>query len=82
MNGCFWHAHEGCKYNRLPKTRTEYWVPKITGNAERDKTNLKALNKLGWKTFVVWECELDKKKAEAALTNLVQKLTKRLNEIY
>lgn len=66
----------------MPKTRTEYWVPKISGNVKRDKINLKALKALGWKTFVVWECELNKEKAEVTLAKLVQKLTKRLNEIY
>src|ERR1700761_3937710 len=39
VNGCFWHAHEGCKYNRLPKTRIDYWHPKIAGNVARDKLN-------------------------------------------
>ena len=76
VNGCFWHAHKGCKYNRMPKTRTEYWIPKITGNVERDKMNLKILKKLGWKTLVVWECELNKEKAESTLTKLVKKITK------
>src|SRR3982751_2984727 len=29
VNGCFWHAHENCRYNRMPKSRPEYWGPKI-----------------------------------------------------
>ncbi len=82
VNGCFWHAHEGCKYNRLPKTRTEYWHPKILGNVERDKMNLKALKKLGWKTFVIWECNLTPAKTETTMNKLMKKLTKQLNEIY
>lgn len=82
VNGCFWHAHEGCKYNRLPKTRTEYWHPKILGNVERDKLNLKALKKLGWKTFVLWECDLKSASTETTMNKLIKKLTKRLNEIY
>lgn len=82
VNGCFWHAHAGCKYNRMPKTRTEYWIPKITGNVKRDAINLKALKALNWKIFVVWECELSKTKVEKTLISLVAKLTKRLDEIY
>lgn len=82
VNGCFWHAHEGCKFNKLPKTRTEYWHPKILGNVERDRRNLKELKKLGWKTFVVWECELNNQMIEKTLNKLIKKLTKRLNEIY
>ena len=82
VNGCFWHAHEGCKLNRMPKTRQEYWVPKITGNVERDKRNTKELWKLGWKVFVVWECELKGDKAERTLRKLVVGLSKRLDEIH
>lgn len=82
VNGCFWHAHENCKYNRLPKSRIEYWHPKILGNVERDKRNVKNLKNLGWRTFIVWECELSKQLAEKNLKKLIKKLTKRLNEIY
>src|SRR5689334_2680049 len=37
VNGCFWHAHKNCRLNKLPKSNTNYWTPKILGNAERDK---------------------------------------------
>ena len=60
VNGCFWHAHEGCKLNRMPKSRQEYWVPKINGNVKRDIVNHKQLDDLGWRVLVVWECELRK----------------------
>lgn len=23
--GCFWHGHEGCKYNVVSKIRTDFW---------------------------------------------------------
>jgi len=58
VNGCFWHGHEGCPYFVLPKTRTEWWLQKIKGTAERDKAAEIALNVLGWKVILVWECEL------------------------
>lgn len=25
VNGCFWHAHEGCKRFVLPDTNREFW---------------------------------------------------------
>lgn len=25
INGCFWHAHEGCKYFVLPDNNKEFW---------------------------------------------------------
>ena len=58
VHGCFWHAHENCKYFRLPKTRTEWWKAKLEGNALRDKKRVDELEAQGWKVLVVWECEL------------------------
>jgi DNA mismatch endonuclease (patch repair protein) len=58
VNGCFWHGHARCRFARLPKTRIEYWQPKIGRNRERDKENRAALKKLGWKTLTIWQCEL------------------------
>ena len=25
VDGCFWHAHRGCKYYRLPKSNVDFW---------------------------------------------------------
>lgn len=58
VHGCFWHEHKGCKYFRLPKTRTEWWRAKIDGNVARDKACIKQLKEMGWRVLVVWECEL------------------------
>ncbi|HUV47042.1 MAG TPA: DNA mismatch endonuclease Vsr [Candidatus Bathyarchaeia archaeon] len=57
INGCFWHQHEGCKWNVSPKTNKNYWKPKLERNIKRQKENIKKLKKLGWKTHIVWECE-------------------------
>lgn len=57
VHGCFWHGH-GCQKGRLPKSRLDYWKPKIRANRQRDKANLQALKELGWDTLVVWQCEL------------------------
>jgi DNA mismatch endonuclease (patch repair protein) len=58
VHGCFWHRHPGCALARLPKSRIEFWVPKLTENRKRDLRNIRSLSRLGWKTHVVWECEL------------------------
>ena len=58
VHGCFWHRHEGCRYASTPKTRTEFWEEKFRQNIERDDRNEKALSKLGWKTLIIWECQL------------------------
>jgi len=57
VHGCFWHGHS-CKYGRLPESRPEYWGPKIGANRERDERNMQKLKELGWKTLVVWQCEI------------------------
>lgn len=56
IHGCFWHRHPGCC--RTPKTRLEFWKPKLRANRARDLKNQRALKKLGWDFRLVWECEL------------------------
>jgi DNA mismatch endonuclease (patch repair protein) len=68
LHGCFWHSHQGCRYATTPKTRADYWVPKLVRNRERDAEHLKRLSDMGWKSVVVWECEL--KDLEAVRTRL------------
>lgn len=58
VQGCYWHGHKNCKYFKLPKTNTDFWKNKISGNVTRDKENHKKIETLGWNLIVVWECEL------------------------
>src|SRR5215831_3230897 len=60
VHGCFWHRHHGCRNCTTPTKRREWWLEKLNGNAARDLIHAKALRKLGWKVFVVWECETEK----------------------
>lgn len=57
VHGCFWHRHQGCKYAYTPKSRVEFWEKKFAENVERDRRNLLDLEKSGWNTLVIWECE-------------------------
>jgi DNA mismatch endonuclease (patch repair protein) len=57
VHGCFWHQHPGCRLARLPKSRQEYWLPKLQRNQERDARARTELVNLGWEVLVVWECE-------------------------
>ena len=74
VNGCFWHAHKNCKYNKPPKSNTDYWIPKILKNVERDKRNKRELKKLNWNVLTIWECQLGKIKQESTLENLYQEI--------
>lgn len=58
VHGCFWHHHEGCKYATMPSSRVDYWTNKLSDNVARDQYQSAALERLGWRVFVVWECEL------------------------
>lgn len=70
INGCFWHAHKGCKYATTPKTNTEFWTNKINKNCERDEQNHLKLRQLGWNVIVIWECQLKPNKREETLAGL------------
>ncbi len=75
IHGCFWHGHANCKYYKVPQTRTEWWLAKISRNKANDAKAAKALKKEGWKVITVWECSLKPAKADKTLTRLLTKLS-------
>ena len=56
VHGCFWHGH-GCKIGQPPKSRQDYWLPKIERNKARDAEKAAALEAQGWRVIEVWQCE-------------------------
>ena len=58
VRGCFWHQHGKCIESHVPKSRREYWLPKLKRNVRRDAVNLQALKDLGFDVLIVWECEI------------------------
>lgn len=59
VHGCFWHQHPSskCKLARMPKSRLDFWLPKLTGNRERDARKVAELEAMGWTVQIIWECE-------------------------
>jgi len=57
VHGCFWHQHSGCVRSTTPKSNTEYWIPKLLRNVERDRLNQRRLVEMGWSVVVIWECQ-------------------------
>lgn len=57
VHGCFWHQHAGCRLASAPKSRRDYWGPKLEGNVARDAAARAGLEALGWRVEVVWECD-------------------------
>jgi DNA mismatch endonuclease (patch repair protein) len=56
VHGCFWHCH-GCRKGQAPKSRLDYWEPKLKTNRERDAAQVRSLEALGWSVLIVWQCE-------------------------
>lgn len=56
VHGCFWHGHD-CARGRAPKSRRDFWLPKLARNKERDRRQARELSALGWRVITVWECE-------------------------
>lgn len=75
VNGCFWHAHEGCDKYRVPLTNVDFWTSKFSRNRERDERNYHLLHKMGWYVLVVWECQLAKESRTATLLALSRRLS-------
>lgn len=71
VHGCFWHRHSEptCKLARMPKSRPDFWIPKLEANRERDARNERLLRELGWDVLTIWECELSN---ESRLSLFVQ----------
>jgi DNA mismatch endonuclease, patch repair protein len=74
IHGCFWHAHSNCKYFKMPKTNRDFWENKILINTLRDARVKNELGELGWKVFILWECELKGDK-HSILSKLVEDLS-------
>jgi DNA mismatch endonuclease (patch repair protein) len=72
VHGCFWHRHPSrkCALARLPKSRLDFWLPKLMQNRDRDKKNQRRLRKLGWRYLIIWECQL---KSETMLAGRVKR---------
>lgn len=70
VHGCFWHRHEGCKIATTPKSNTSFWVEKFSKNVARDTRVAATLKELGWRVFIVWECDLTLSKVEETATQL------------
>lgn len=55
VDGCFWHS---CPAHQVvPKSNTDYWVPKFQANAARDQRVDAALHAEGWLVVRIWEHE-------------------------
>lgn len=74
VNGCFWHQHEGCRNYSTPRTNTEFWQRKFERNKARDARVRDELRAKGWRTMVIWECQLKAGVVEETMVAVAQLL--------
>lgn len=53
VDGCFWHGCPRCY--RRPKSNTEFWDRKISGNRARDRRVARELATMGWRVVRIPE---------------------------
>ena len=74
VNGCFWHKHD-CGRFVWPASNVNYWHNKIEKNIARDQESYHQLRDMGWRVFVIWECQLKRKAANGNLEKLFYAIT-------
>lgn len=73
VHGCFWHAHQGCRYAKTPASRRDFWEAKLAANVERDGRAIVDLLSAGWRVLVVWECATRPVGARDVLPDLLRR---------
>ncbi len=82
VNGCFWHAHEGCKDFVWPRSNEAFWKEKIKSNVARDNANYEKLRSQGWNVIICWECQLKNKSVrESTLLSIADSIIENLPPI-
>jgi DNA mismatch endonuclease (patch repair protein) len=57
VDGCWWHR---CPLHaNSPRSNTDYWLPKLARNVDRDRRVNDGLASLEWRVIRVWEHDLD-----------------------
>ena len=60
VDGDFWHGRNWEERKKKLKVNTEYWIPKIERNMQRDRERTVELEQLGWRVIRIWEYEIKK----------------------
>lgn len=59
VHGCFWHQCPHCEGKKAyPRSNQEFWRNKFAENAARDTRVREQLRDRGWRSLVLWECEV------------------------
>jgi len=64
IDGCFWHA---CPtHGNVPRANTDYWVPKLQRNVDRDRAVDTALAEAGWQVLRGWSTSPQRRSRRAS----------------
>lgn len=55
IDGCYWHCCP--EHATFPKRNSDYWLPKLARNVERDRDTDHSLRGAGWTVLRFWEHE-------------------------
>lgn len=80
INGCFWHAHDNCRFFKVPKSNREFWENKFHRNRERDSAVLKHYQDECWRVCVIWECSIRGKKSRDRIERVTSQVIGWLEE--
>lgn len=73
VHGCFWHGHD-CPKGKAPKSKLDYWGPKLEANRARDERNRADLEKAGWSVLTIWQCDIkDRESLQRRLVAFLEK---------
>lgn len=65
IDGCFWHS---CPVHRTsPKANSDYWLPKLERNIDRDKETTRILEDAGWLVLRFWDHQAPEEAAAAII---------------
>ena len=71
IDGCYWHM---CPvHGHYPATNPGYWLPKLQGNARRDRETDSALAEAGWLVLRFWEHEVPQDVAEKVIAVVTER---------
>jgi len=42
----------------MPKSKLDFWRPKLEKNRRRDVTAIRSLRRAGWRVLTIWECQI------------------------
>jgi DNA mismatch endonuclease (patch repair protein) len=76
-DGCF----HGCpEHGHTPKSNVDYWLPKLVRNRRRDQASRRALRKMGFAVWRLWEHKLKGGRMARTQLALARRLKVRLDQ--